>query len=366
MRILLLGEFSALHKNLKEGLEVLGHEVDIASHGDGWKNIPSNINLNDELDSSYSNKYIRKAHKLLKLIRTIKKFKNYDVVQIIAPLVFPYPLKFNKLIMEYIIKNNGKVFLVGAGASNVNSAIADFLQKKFKYPELYIEATKGYKKPFGKLWSQTSEGRAYNDWLLNRISGYIPIMYEYAQPFRDISYDKLCATIPIPMNIEKVKYSENLVKDKLVIFHGLNRPEQKGTPLIKEAFDRLEKNYPDKVECIIDGKMPLEQYLKLLERVNVIVDQVYSVSLGVNGVYGLALGKVVVGGGEPEFLKEFNLESSPLVRIQNDSNDIYLQLEKLVKQKQHMSELGYQSRLFAEQLHDYRKVAEQYIDVWTK
>lgn len=37
MRILLLGEFSAFHKNLKEGLVALGHEVVLASHGDGWK-----------------------------------------------------------------------------------------------------------------------------------------------------------------------------------------------------------------------------------------------------------------------------------------------------------------------------------------
>lgn len=33
MKILLLGEFSALHKNLKEGLNELGYEVDIASGG---------------------------------------------------------------------------------------------------------------------------------------------------------------------------------------------------------------------------------------------------------------------------------------------------------------------------------------------
>jgi hypothetical protein len=45
LKILLLVELSALHKKLKEGLVVLGHDVDIASSGDEWKRIDSDINL---------------------------------------------------------------------------------------------------------------------------------------------------------------------------------------------------------------------------------------------------------------------------------------------------------------------------------
>ena len=52
MKILLLGEYSAIHKNLREGLISLGHEVNLASNGDGWKNIPRDIDIN------YNNKII--------------------------------------------------------------------------------------------------------------------------------------------------------------------------------------------------------------------------------------------------------------------------------------------------------------------
>ena len=45
MKILLLGDYSAVHKNLKEGLCSLGHEVDFASNGDGWKKIPRDIDI---------------------------------------------------------------------------------------------------------------------------------------------------------------------------------------------------------------------------------------------------------------------------------------------------------------------------------
>ena len=40
MKILLLGDYSAVNKYLKEGLVALGCDVTLASNGDSWKNIP--------------------------------------------------------------------------------------------------------------------------------------------------------------------------------------------------------------------------------------------------------------------------------------------------------------------------------------
>ena len=45
MKILLLGEFSALHRDLCDGLLALGHDARVASTGDGWKAIPTDIML---------------------------------------------------------------------------------------------------------------------------------------------------------------------------------------------------------------------------------------------------------------------------------------------------------------------------------
>lgn len=355
MKVLLLGEFSALHKNLKEGLVELGHDVTIASSGDGWKGIEGDINL-----GSNKKGLVGKLEKIFNTLKAISKFKNYDVVQFVAPVLFPRFLGLNNLIVNYIFKHNKKVFLVGAGCND--SATADFFENDLKYPQFYKEI----KKSNPSMWSQTQEGREYNHWFLNKANGFIPIMYEYAQGYRDIGYSKLCPTIPIPMNIDKIRYEDNIVGEKLVIFHGLNREGVKGTPIIREAMEKLQRDYPNEVECVIDGKMPLDVYLKFLKRVNVVIDQAYSVSIGVNGVYNLAMGKVVVGGGEQEFLDEFNLESSPLIPIQPTVEDIYHQLEQLLQRKSEILEMGKASRNFAEQLHDYKNVAQQYIDVWEK
>ncbi|MBF0951544.1 MAG: glycosyltransferase family 1 protein, partial [Alloprevotella tannerae] len=38
MRILLIGDYSNVHATLLKGLRELGHDVLLASDGDGWKN----------------------------------------------------------------------------------------------------------------------------------------------------------------------------------------------------------------------------------------------------------------------------------------------------------------------------------------
>lgn len=355
MKILLLGEFSALHKNLKEGLVELGHDVTIASAGDGWKGIDGDINLGSKRGG-----LIGKFEKVFNILKAIPILKDYDVVQFVAPVLFTQKFGINKRIVDFIVKNNNKIFLVGAGATEQNTIIADFCEESFKYPHLYKEIKNGN----SSLWSQTEEGRKYNQWFLKAINGYIPIMYEYAQGYRDVGYTKLCPTIAIPMNTDKVQYEDNIVGERLVIFHGLNCEGVKGTPIIRAAMEKLQKEYPNEVECEIDGKMPLDIYLKFLKRVNVVIDQAYSVSIGVNGVYNLAMGKVVVGGGEQEFLDEFNLHRSPLIPIQPTVEGIYQQLEQLLQRKDEILEMGKSSRLFAEELHDYKKIAQQYVDVW--
>ena len=80
MKILLLGEYSAIHKNLREGLISLGHEVNLASNGDGWKNIPRDIDIN------YNNKII--PYKIASRIYPwidVKNFFGYDIVQLMSP-----------------------------------------------------------------------------------------------------------------------------------------------------------------------------------------------------------------------------------------------------------------------------------------
>lgn len=355
MKILLLGEYSALHKNLKEGLEDLGHEAVVASNSDGWKEIPTDLNWGTAYKGVAG--YLDRA---VRLARIVPRLRNYDVVQLIAPVIFPRFLGMNRRLIANIIDCNGKTFLVGAGSTDTNSVIADFQQNKYIYPRFYEEIVKKH----GSLWSQTEEGRRYNAFLLDRIDGYIPISYLYAEGYRGLGYEKLCPTIPIPINTEKIEYHENSVEQKVTFFHGLNRDGIKGTPIISQAMENIRAKYPNDVDVIIDGRMPLADYIKLLKKVNVVIDQAYSLSYGMNAIYSMAMGKIVVGGGKKECLKELNVDDCPVQPIEPQVSDIERVLEGILENRKNIPALGHQSRQYVENVHDCRKVAQKYIETW--
>ncbi len=361
MKILLLGDFSSFHKYLKDGLVQIGHDVTIAATGDGFKKISYDYSLKSDLPGIFG-----KLFSYFRQLKLVLKSENYDIVQMIQPVVFFRTLCFNKFLMKIIFKRCKNVFLVGAGASSENLYSANFYKDYYKYKELYkiFKAEKSSKK--GLLYCETPEGQNYFYWLHKRISGYIPIMYEYAEPYRLANYPKLCPTIPIPINLDEIKYQKNIIKEKIVIFHGLNRPNQKGTPIIKEAFERLQKDYPNEVETIIEGKMPLKNYIELMKRTNIVIDQTYSVSSGVNGLISMAMGKVTLGGGEQECLKEFGINSCPMIPIKPDADDIYNKLVELIKNKDKFEKIGEESRKYVEEIHDCKKIAQKYIEIWNQ
>ena len=84
MKVLLLGEFSALHKNLKEGLVELGHETVVAAYGDGYKKVPVDISF----DSNWST-FLGSIDRRVKPFLKLPLLKGFDIVQLVNPFIFP-------------------------------------------------------------------------------------------------------------------------------------------------------------------------------------------------------------------------------------------------------------------------------------
>lgn len=357
MKILLLGEFSGVHKNLKEGLQKLGHEVVIASSGDGFKQIKSDIDLSVD-----GNLITRKIKTLKHKLNFIQIVKEYDLVQLINPFAIFYhtiiPNKLNRLFFEKLIENSEKIYMLAAGD---DSYFWRYGRKRLKYGPFddSLKYDYGGKSTF---YMESDKAFEINKYVADNVDGIIPIMYEYETSYE--GHKNLLNTIPIPINTDKIKYEENIVSEKLVVFHGLNRYGFKGTRHVEEAFAILSKKYPNKLELIIDGKMPLEKYLKVMRKANVVIDQTNSYSLGVNGVYALAMGKVVLGGAEPESLKSLGVNKSPVINIKPNAQSIVEEIEKLLSNKENITKIGYESRKFAEEVHGYVKVAKQYLETW--
>ena len=81
MKILLFGEYSGLMNCLKDGLLQLGHDVFLASNGDGFKNYPSDFRWDKTIKLGRFSQFAVAGniwwHREL--------FRGYDIVMLISP-----------------------------------------------------------------------------------------------------------------------------------------------------------------------------------------------------------------------------------------------------------------------------------------
>ncbi len=362
MKILLFGEFSGLFNCLQEGLRALGHEVTLVSDGNGYRNYPSDFRY----DAKFLNKCGRFSTPLkyynLWFHKTI--LKGYDIVYFMDPSIISRHTKWNAPLYRYMLANNKASFLCGAGDTSIMVDYWLHTEEKYKqYVQGIINDSKNknrvilYPNPELKQWEQE---------LLNSVNGYIPIWYEYAQPFR--KFKATTNTIRIPIPVERFEYKPNKVNGKIIFFHGISpREEAKGTPYIREAFKRMQSKYNQVAEFVCAGGLPFNDYMKIISKTNVILDDANSYSIAMNGLFSLAKGKIVMGGAEPEGNKELGIEGvNPVFNLKPDVNQICSQIEYIIEHKDKIEEWGLASRHFVEQYHDHIKIAKQYENLFKK
>ena len=78
------------------------------------------------------------------------------------------------------------------------------------------------------------------------------------------------------------------------------------------------------------------------------------------------MGKIVMGGGEPESLESLGVRKSPVINLQPSAESIIKEVENILERRTSVRDIGYESRKFAENVHGYINVAKQYVDVWNK
>lgn len=353
MKILLLGDYSGLHKNLQRGLINLGYKCILATDGDGFKKISES----DLYFPNSKNPLIRRIKKIMFLIFGISKYYGFDVVQLINSNIFDgTAYYYNQIAINLIKRKSGKIFLSACGTDYF--VFKDrYLLKYNPYDDTIKFDSKEKNRYLKKSYIQN------NKYVVSIVNKIIPSMYSYTFPYYFTK--KITSTIPLPIDINKIIYSSQIFYNgKITIFHGINRPGFKGTKYIKEAMEKIYKKYPDKVEIIIDGNMPLNEYLKVMDKANIIVDQCLSYDYGMNALYGMAKGKVVLSGNEIESQNHFNRNDIPVINIIPSVEDIYSKLEQLILNKDKIIEIGHKSRLYVEDFHDSVKVAQEYLKIW--
>ena len=363
MKILLIGEYSNVHWTLAEGLRKLGHKVTVLSNGDFWKNYKRDISLVREEGTPFAGiKYLCKAISLLPAMR------GYDIVQLINPMFLELKAERIAPFYKYLRRNNGKVFM-GAMGMDALWVKASTDRKTFRYSDFNIGDKAIDNKSTRELingWSGGTVKERLNYTIADDCDGIIAGMYEYHTAYKERYGNKL-TYIPMPMNLDNTPPPAKRKEGKIKFFIGIqkSRSEYKGTDIMLRALLKVKEYYPEKCEILKAENVPFEEYSKMIEDCDVLLDQLYGYSPGMNALLALAKGKIVVGGAEEEYYELLNEKQlRPMVNVIPDEDDVYKKLEQLVLAPENINRMQQDSYTLVKKHHDYCRVAEMYLDFW--
>lgn len=353
MKILLLGEFSSVHNYIERGLKFLNHDVKTISSGDGYKKIRSDISYNVyPVEGTIIKKTIARVRNLLTYVNIGISIKDYDIVQIINPLIFTNYFLNNLLIRITKIRN--KKLVLFSGGLDYRYYLSCL--EKLEYSPLSWSKEKQHEQfTPTKSWINANL-------LAEKLSDLIIPAY-YSCRIGYLGNPKLYKTIPLPIDTSAYAYRDNIVENKIIIYHGINRSEDKGTVLILEACEIIKQKYTGLVEIITTDKIPLSEYTKMLSECNIYIDACTADAYGISALMAMSLGRITLSGCWKECLDDIGVTESPIVHIGPYVNEIVDRLSELIE-KRNFLEHGRFSREYVEKIHDCKVVAAKYIEAW--
>lgn len=344
MRILLLGEYSGYYTNLAIGFQKLGHDVTLFSNGHGWMQLQGGTPYPryQGITGSIKRKLLWKSN--------LKKFAGYDLVFLISPEFVSEswePWYWDRIRAQ----NNLVIYTVcGQKDSNVLRRMPFFRKNIFLTDSgsIDIESTANiswHEYPFG-------------DRIVTESDGVIAIAPDYYMAYESLEKPKAC--IPLPIDCSSVS-PVPLPGGKLTFLHGKqHRPFTKGSSEIIEAFKHL--NQTENVQFTHIGGLSLKAYQKTILEHHVNVDQCKTFSYGMNALYAMALGRIVMSSNEPEFSQCMKLPSPPVFNITFNRDQIESVAKNLLQLSPNELQIkADEMRQYAVDHHDAKLVAERYL-----
>ena len=375
MKILLVGEYSRLHNSLQEGLRALGHQVILISTGDYFKKYPSDIIIQRSFDKGLARKLkiaiyvlfkfdITSWHMTKQFFKTSEKLKGFDVVQLINESPFGASVKDEIKMISFLKQNNKKLFLLSCGTdylsvkhqlSNANpySILSNY--KEGRVSKIEFKSILKYTTPaFKKL----------HQYVFKNIDGVIASDYDYHMPL--VGNSKYLGLIPNPINTSKLSVFELDTKGPIVIFMGINRTNyhSKGISYFEKAIAIIQQKFSKQVHIEIVENLPYAQYIEKYNNAHIILDQVFAYDQGYNALEAMAKAKVVFTGAEFGFMEHYKLDSPVAINALPKVDSLVLALEDLIKHPEKIKEIGMAAQNFVTQHHNYKKVAQLYLDTW--
>ncbi|ENT8827561.1 hypothetical protein ACFGB1_002362 [Proteus mirabilis] len=338
--VLIYGEYSGYGKSLADGFKQLGYKSEVFSFsGDGFKKINSGLTLSGETK-------LQKYLSIIKLIPTFLKFKNIIIIN--PEFVSRKNLGLLMLLVFKLTRKRIILMACGDDTPFIKYGLEGLIPN-WPYSDIPLPQKDYFLKEKDIFTNNLVASFAFK---------IIPVMYDYRVGWEQTKFKyKLTETIPLACDgqLKPIKPINN----KLVIMHGINRIGFKGTNIIKSALNEIEKIYPNDVEIIYPEHLPLAEYLQIMDKVDISIDQTKGNSYGMNAIYSMFSGHIVLAPSNNLFLNDINLQNSPLIKINNTKESIINALTILIKNKEKIDDIKKESQNYAKNIHSPMVIAKQ-------
>ena len=124
--------------------------------------------------------------------------------------------------------------------------------------------------------------------------------------------------------------------------------------------------YGEKVEYRVVSGVPYKEYVKLYSSSHIFIDQLYAEDKGYNALLGMAAGKVVFSGFNPDVLNAYPDYDGKIVGIQvtTDEQLLFEKFCALIDRPSQMEEISSNAIEFVKRNHLSSFVASMFAKAW--
>lgn len=356
MKVLLVGEASGVHRNLKKGLVRLGADCTLItqSSSTSWK----------WYDDTFSPHYEGALGGIARNVAPFKKIlglSHYDVINYVNTITavhgtitkyYDLPLMRRKTsLMSYYALGCDEIGLLRRNETLTYSPCTGCLSSK----DTLSRDCEGFLNKQFDISQQRV--RKYFDFGSSSVAEY-----GHVEPL----FEDRFARIQFPVDAELIAF-EPAGRNRIPkIVHTPTRRGFKGTPVVLEAMELLKARRKDYEFAVIEG-LEYAEYLRTMATTDIVIDQVYSHSPGMNALEMLASGKIVLTGAS-ELGRSYYpfMNDCPVFDAPPNPAELADQLSHLLDRQKEFSQLAERGRNFVLTHHSPYLVAEKFHKAWSE